>query len=274
MEAPKRFRLMCVLAHPDDESLGMGGALAKYAAEGVETYVLTATKGERGRSGSKEPLTLEAVGHLRDAELRAAACVLGVREVSLLGYCDGELDQANPTEAIGRIVAQLRRVKPQVVLTFAPDGAHGHPDHVAICQFTTAAVICAADPGYQHPDYHAPHHVSKLYYLAWRTDKSALRKLVAMVDGLERQATPWPDWAVTTVIETSEFHTQVWCAVSCHQSQMAIYRQLSYLSAEHYRSLWGSQEFYRAMSLVNGGRRLETDLFEGSMKRATHETER
>src|SRR3954469_23245536 len=98
MEAPKRFRLMCVLAHPDDESLGMGGALAKYAAEGVETYVLTATKGERGRSGSKEPLTPEAVGRLRDAELRAAA-ELGVREVSLLGYCERELDQANPTEA-------------------------------------------------------------------------------------------------------------------------------------------------------------------------------
>jgi LmbE family N-acetylglucosaminyl deacetylase len=268
MKAPKRFRLMCVLAHPDDESLGMGGALAKYAAEGVETYVVTATKGERGRSGSKEPLTLEAVGHLRDAELRAAADELGVREVSLLGYCDGELDRANPTEAIGKIVAQLRRVKPQVVLTFAPDGAYGHPDHIAICQFATAAVICAADPDYQLPDYAAPHRISKLYYLAWRADKwaayqAALRKLVIMVDGRERQATPWPDWAVTTAIETSAFQAQVWRAVSCHQSQMAIYRQLLHLSEEHHRSLWGSQEFYRAMSLVNGGRRLETDLFEG-----------
>src|SRR3954451_6075548 len=132
METRNCFRLMCVLAHPDDESLGMGGALAKYAAEGGETYVVTATKGERGRSGSKEPLTLEAVGHLRDAELQAAASVLGVREVSFLGYSDGALDRANPTEATGRIVAQLRRVKPQVVLTFAPDGAYGHPDHIAI----------------------------------------------------------------------------------------------------------------------------------------------
>src|SRR5438270_278725 len=161
MEAPKRFRLMCVLAHPDDESLGMGGTLAKYAAEGVETYVVTASKGEGGRSGSKEPLTLEAVGHLRDAELRAAAAELGVREVSLLGYCDGELDQANPTEAIGKIVAQVP------------------------------------------------------------------------------------------------------LAISCHQSQMAVYQRLSDLSEEHHRSLWGSQEFYRAMSLVNGGRRVESDLFEG-----------
>jgi LmbE family N-acetylglucosaminyl deacetylase len=264
----RRFRLMCVLAHPDDESLGMGGTLAKYAAEGVETYLVTATKGERGRSGSAEPLTPEEVGRLRHAELCAAARELGVREVSLLGYRDAELDQANPSEAIGRIVAQLRRVKPDVVLTFGPDGAYGHPDHIAICQFTTAAVICAADPDYEHSDYPAQHRVSKLYYMAWRADKwaayqSALRKLAVMVDGVERQAAPWPDWAVTTVIETGAFAAQVWRAVSCHQTQMAIYRQLSDLPEEHHRSLWGSQEFYRAFSLVSGGRRLESDLFEG-----------
>jgi LmbE family N-acetylglucosaminyl deacetylase len=268
MEAHTPFRLMCVLAHPDDESLGTGGALARYAAEGVGTYVVTATRGEHGRSGSDEPLTPDAVGLLREAELRAAATELGVREVSLLGYCDGELDQANPIEAIGRIVSHLRRVKPQVVITFAPDGAYGHPDHVAICQFTTAAVVCAADADYQDPDSHAPHRVSKLYYLAWRADKwaayqAALRKLRITVDGVERQANPWPDWAVTTQIETSEFRTQVWRAVSCHRTQMMIYGQLSHLSEEHHRSLWGSQEFYRAMSLVNGGRQLETDLFEG-----------
>jgi LmbE family N-acetylglucosaminyl deacetylase len=259
MKELEQLRLMCVVAHPDDESLGMGGALAKYSAEGVETYVVTATKGERGRSGRKEPFTPDAVGRLRAAELGAAADELGVREVSFLGYCDGELDQANPSEAIGRIADQFRRVKPHVVLTFAPDGAYGHPDHVAISQFTTAAVVCAAERG---------HRVSKLYYLAWRTEKwaayqAALKKLVITVDGIERQATPWPDWAVTTVIDTAEFHKQVWRAVSCHKSQMAIYEQLSQLSTEHQRSLWGSQEFYRAMSLVNGGRRLETDLFEG-----------
>jgi LmbE family N-acetylglucosaminyl deacetylase len=258
---------MCILAHPDDESLGMGGALAKYSAEGIETYVVTATRGERGRSGREEYLTPEAIGRLRAGELHAAATELGVAEVTFLGYCDGELDQANPAEAVWRIVAELRRVRPHVVLTFAPDGAYGHPDHIAICQFTTAAVTCAADASYQADDQ-APHRVSKLYYLAWRTDKwaayqTALKKLVTMVDGRERQATPWPDWAVTTVIETNEFREQVWRAVQCHQSQMAIYGQLAHLSDEHHQSLWGSQEFYRAMSVVNGGRRLETDLFEG-----------
>src|SRR6476661_6076381 len=156
----RRFRLMCVLAHPDDESLGMGGTLAKYAAEGVETYLVTATKGERGRSGSAEPLTPEEVGRLRHAELCAAARELGVREVSLLGYRDAELDRANPAEAIGRIVAHLRRVKPEVVLTFGPDGAYGHPDHIAISQLTTAAVIAAADPAFVAPGAAPPHRVA------------------------------------------------------------------------------------------------------------------
>ena len=267
----RRLRLMCVLAHPDDESLGMGGALAKYAAEGVETYLVTATRGERGRT-SPEPLEPDAVGRLRQAELHAAARELGVAEVSLLGYRDGELDQADPAEATGKIVAELRRVKPHVVLTFGPDGAYGHPDHIAISQLTTAAAICAADPNYAREDGPAPHRVSKLYYLAWRAGKwaayqSALRKLAFVVDGVERQATPWPDWAVTTVLDTGAFSAQVWRAVSCHQSQMAIYRRLSNLSAEHHRALWGSQEFYRAFSLINGGRRLESDLFEGLRER-------
>jgi LmbE family N-acetylglucosaminyl deacetylase len=81
---------MAVLAHPDDESLGIGGTLAKYAGEGVETYLVTATRGERGRfgeSGEKPPP--DVVGRVREAELREAARVLGVREINFLGYYDG-----------------------------------------------------------------------------------------------------------------------------------------------------------------------------------------
>ncbi len=252
------LKLMCVLAHPDDESLGMGGTLAKYAADGAETYVVTATKGERGRSGSLEPISPERVGQMRHAELLAACEELGVREVSMLGYRDAELDQADPREAIGKIADQIGRVKPDVVMTFGPDGAYGHPDHIAISQFTTAAVMCAS----------GVHRVSKLYYLAWQADKwaayqSALKKLAIVVDGVERQATPWPDWAITTRIDTSAVVAQVWRAVTCHKSQMSTYAQLSQLSAEHHCSLWGSQQFYRAFSLVNGGRGVESDLFAG-----------
>ena len=73
--------------------------------------------------------------------------MLGVREVSLLDYHDQDLDRADSREAVGRVAAHLRRCRPDVVVTFGPDGAYGHPDHIAISQFTTAAIVAAADAG-------------------------------------------------------------------------------------------------------------------------------
>src|SRR5829696_5716029 len=145
--------LVAVLAHPDDESLGVGGTLAKYASEGVEVFVVTATRGDGGRyqghrSDDPHHPGAEALADIREGELRSAANVLGVRGVSLLGYRDQQLDRADPREAIGRIVGELRRIRPDVVITFGPDGAYGHPDHIAICQFTTAAVVAAADAAF------------------------------------------------------------------------------------------------------------------------------
>jgi LmbE family N-acetylglucosaminyl deacetylase len=269
MRLSQKLKLMCVLAHPDDESLGTGGTLAKYASEGIETYVVTATRGERGRFGDgTESPGPEAVGKIREAELRAAANELGVREVNFLDYVDKDLDQADPDEAQGRIAAHLRRVKPHVVVTFGPDGAYGHPDHIAISQLTTAAVVRAADPTYSVQGNLPAHCVSKLYYMAWTEDKwtayqTAFRSLKVKVDGTERQTAPWPDWAITTVIDTSPFWPTVWRAVCCHKTQMAIYKQLEQLSEKHHQFLWGSQDYYRVFSLVNGGRNRETDLFEG-----------
>lgn len=264
----RNYRLLAVLAHPDDESLGFGGTLAKYAAEGVETHLLTATRGERGRFGAEGRNADPAVvGRVREAELRAAADVLGIQEVSILGYGDGAVDTVDVATAIPAIAAHIRRVRPHVVLTFGPEGGYGHPDHIAISQFTTAAVVCAGDSGYGGDSLPA-HRVSKLHYMAWRADKwaayqAAFRKLSSQVDGVSRQATPWPDWAVTTVIDTSAYWPVVWKAVCCHETQMSIYGKLEQLNAEEQKALWGSQEFYRAYSAVNGGRQVETDLFVG-----------
>ncbi len=261
------LRLMCVLAHPDDESLGTGGALAMYAAEGVACHLVTATRGERGRIGDKRGFTTpEVIGRLREAELRAAAATLGVREVSLLGYPDGALDQAPPDEAIGRIVGHLRRVRPQVVVTFGPEGAYGHPDHIAISQFTIAAVARAADA--DHADGAPAHRVDKLYCMAWsRTTwelfQAALREITMTVDGVVRRVAPWPDWAITTRLPAEPHWEPVWRAVMCHQTQMAMYAGFTSLSAEQHRALWGRQGYYRVFSLVNGGREPETDLFAG-----------
>jgi len=144
---------MAVLAHPDDESLGVGGTLAKCASEGIDVFLLTATRGDNGRfrgyrrDDRQHPGPL-ALANIRERELRAAASVLGVREVSILDYHDQQLDRANPREVVANIVGHIRRVQPDVVVTFGPDGAYGHPDHIAISQFTSAAIVAAADPAF------------------------------------------------------------------------------------------------------------------------------
>jgi len=266
---------MAVLAHPDDESLGVGGTLAKYASEGVDVFLLTATRGDSGRfrgyrlDDHQHPGPL-ALANIRESELRAAALALGVREVSILNYLDQHLDRANPREAIAAIAGQMRRVQPDVVVTFGPDGAYGHPDHIAISQFTTAAIVAAADPAFSCEGIEAsqPHAVSKLYYLAWpestwKAYQSAFRKLVSTVDGSERQAVPWPDWAITTVIDTRSFWSTVWRAICCHESQVTAYERLKDLSPDDHEALWGWQSFYRVFSTVTGGRARETDLLEG-----------
>ena len=264
---------MCVFAHPDDESLGVGGTLAKYAAEGVETYLLTATRGERGRFGmNQESPGPEVVGKVREAELLAAAQELGIREVKFLDYIDRDLDQANPLEAVAKIAAHIRRVKPHVVVTFGPEGGYGHPDHIAISQLATAATIRAADPSFTLPgnrDEGSPAHaVLKFYYMAWTQKKwaayqAALRDLKSVVDGVERRAVPWPEWAITTRLDTTAHWPTVWKAVCCHKTQMAIYSRLENLPEEHHKAVWGIQEFYRVFSLVNGSRKRENDLFAG-----------
>lgn len=276
MDSRHARRLMAVLAHPDDESLGVGGTLAKYAAEGVDVFLVTATRGDGGRfrghrTNEREHPGPAALAEIRESELRAAAAVLGIREVSLLDYRDQHLDRAHPDEAVGRIARELRRVRPDVVLTFGPDGAYGHPDHIAVCQLTTAATVAAADASFASevldPDT-PPHSVSKLYYIAWpestwKAYESAIGKLSSSVDGIERCATPWPDWAITTMVDTRHMWSTVWRAVSCHESQLTAYERLKDLSPEHHEAIWGRQSFYRAFSRVNGGRSRESDLFEG-----------
>src|SRR5438874_1831087 len=197
MPAP---RLMAVLAHPDDESLGVGGTLAKYASEGADVFLLTATRGDAGRYRGLRPSDDQhpgpiALAKIREAELRAAASVLGIREVSILDYGDQHLDRANPRVAIADIAVKLRRVRPDVVVTFGPDGAYGHPDHIAISQFTTAAIVAAADASFPAGGKAASgtHPVAKLYYIAWPAStwnayEHVLKKLVSTVDGVERQA--------------------------------------------------------------------------------------
>lgn len=264
-----QLKLMCVLAHPDDELLGTGGILAKYAAEGIETSLVSATRGERGWFGDEiEYPGLEALGKRREVELRAAARILGIRRVEFLDYLDGELDQARPAQVITKIVGQLRRVKPDVVVTFSPDGSYGHPDHIAICQFTSAAIVEAAFATSPYQRELAPHRVSKLYYMVetqpvGEAYQAVFGEVVMHVDGAERRGVAWPEWAITTRIDTHPYRQRVWEAILCHESQLAVYHQLEHASQDYQRALWDSETYYRAFSLVNGGREVEDDLFAG-----------
>jgi LmbE family N-acetylglucosaminyl deacetylase len=263
------LKLMCLFAHPDDESLGTGGILAKYSAEGVETYVVTATRGEYGWHGLPDPDPgPEAFGRYRETELRAATAVLGVRDLTVLDYVDGNLDQADPAEVQGLLAAQLRRVRPQVVVTFGPDGSYGHPDHIAICQFATGATVLAADPQAAVPGGWPAHRVSKLYYLMDTLELLALYntmfpELVMHVDGVDRRGQGWADWMITTRIDADAHWRTAARAIACHASQIVGFENFEAQLAQNHTLLVGNQTYYRAFSFVNSGRQPETDLFAG-----------
>ena len=263
------LRLMLILAHPDDESLGNGGIIAKYAAEGVKTYLVTATRGESGWFGPEdENPGPEALGRIREGELRDAAEILGLQEVNFLDYRDGELADADSDEVVGKIVTHIRRIRPQVVVTFDQNGLYGHPDHIAICQLTTAAVAAAADPDYPGADGQPPHHVSKLYYMAWtqsdvETYHAAFGELAMQINGHRRSSVPWPEWSITTRIDATAHWRRVWSAITRHCSQLPGYQALAALPEEKHEQLWGRPVYYRAFSRVNGGPNVEDDLFAG-----------
>lgn len=264
------YKLMCIFAHPDDESMGMGATIAKYTSQGVEVSLVCATRGERGWFGPRERNPgLTEMGQIREAELNAAAGVLGVKEVHFLDYVDGDLDRADPVEVIGRITAQLRAVKPQVVVTFPPDGNYGHPDHIAISQFAAAAVVCAADPEYKDPDDQAAHRVSKMYYMVDAEKfvelvSSLMGEITFQVDEQPRGEIAWKEWMVTTRIDGSAHCETALRAIKCHASQLESLGPLAQAPEEMVCQVLAQQgTFYRVFSTVNGGRKVETDLFEG-----------
>jgi len=152
--------LLAVLAHPDDESFGMGGTLALYASRGVEVHLVCATRGEVGEVTPELLKGFESIAKLRESELRCAAGVLGLTGVHFLGYRDsgmpGSLDNTHPQalaaqpldEVAKNVVCYIRELKPQVVLTFDPIGGYRHPDHIAIQRATVRAFEQAGNPDF------------------------------------------------------------------------------------------------------------------------------
>jgi LmbE family N-acetylglucosaminyl deacetylase len=129
--------LLGVWAHPDDESYLSSILMSRVASAGGRVVMASATRGEGGGSG--DPRELAA---LRERELRTAMSHLGVDDVRFLGYADGHCATVDAEAGIGSIVALIEDVQPDVMVTFGPDGITGHPDHIAVSRWATAAA-CA-----------------------------------------------------------------------------------------------------------------------------------
>lgn len=181
-EAPER-RLLFVHAHPDDESINNGATMAKYAAEGAHVALVTCTLGEEGEVIPAELAYLapdrdDALGPYRVDELAAAMRELGVTDHRFLGgagrYRDsgmmgapqndrpGCFWQAPLDEAAGHLVEVIRAVRPQVLVTYDPDGGYGHPDHIKAHRVALRAAELAADP--EHRTQAPPHTVGRIFY--------------------------------------------------------------------------------------------------------------
>lgn len=129
--------ILLVFAHPDDESFGLAGTILKYTRRGIPVDLICATRGERGsRLGVPE---CTDIGTAREAELRAAAAIVGIRDIFFLGFIDGELDAASLDDVTCKVSDLMQRIQPEVVITFGKDGISGHPDHIAIGKAATGA---------------------------------------------------------------------------------------------------------------------------------------
>lgn len=186
--------LMVVHAHPDDETFGSGATLAKYSAAGVRTVLVTATLGEEGEIHDpdlEEETARPRLAEIRKAELAAARAILGIHAQEFLGYRDSGMadtpanerqenfHHADPDDACCRLVASIRKHRPQVLITYNEDGGYGHPDHLQCHRVAVRAFDAAGDPE-QCPGAGAPWQPLKLYAIAWSRERWAeLRRQLA-----------------------------------------------------------------------------------------------
>ena len=172
MNDTARHTLMTVHAHPDDETIGTGGVMAKSVRDGHRVVLITGTRGEQGEivvPAMDTPDNHRRLGEIRMGELEAAMGALGVTEWDNLGYRDSDMMgrpgnrdprtfwQADLDEAVGRLVWFMRRYRPDVVTTYNAFGGYGHPDHIRVHQVTVPAFDRAGDPAW-YPEQLAPEH--------------------------------------------------------------------------------------------------------------------
>ncbi len=215
--------ILLVFAHPDDESFGLGGTIAKYTHQGISVDLICATRGEKG-TRVKVPKGIET-GVARESELRTAAFILGIRSIYFLDYIDGELDKPGIEKIANKIKKIMQKVKPEVVITFGPDGITGHPDHIAVGKAATRAFdLLKGTPA-------APR---KLYYVTIPSSE--------WPDANESGVTTMPDDLITTTIDITGYLEQKIEAISAHRSQQDIYEFIEMLKSDP-ESTFAKKEF-------------------------------
>jgi LmbE family N-acetylglucosaminyl deacetylase len=235
---------MCVVAHPDDECYGFGGALALAADRGIETYVVCMTDGQAATNRGTATTGPE-LGTVRRAEFAASCRVLGVSEHELLDYQDGQLENVPTIAATEQLVERMRRFRPNIVMTFGGDGGmNSHADHMMVSFWTTAAFHWAGQPK-RFPELGRPHQAARLFHLT--TD-------FFLPDRRPPQPIPW-----TVTLDIRSVSSRKLEAFRQHRSQAPLMEKTKAVFDR-----FGAQEFY---SLVAGNEpqpaRQWTDLFEG-----------
>jgi len=289
-------RMLISLAHPDDESFGLGGLIAKYVAEGVDVYYLCATNGERGTVKPELLNGYASIAELRLAELECASQKLGFKKVFKLGYKDSGmmnsadnqdaecLWQAPQEQVTRRVVEVIRDIQPQVVITFNRYGGYGHPDHIAIQRATVEAFSKAGDATYL-TDGQSPYQPQKLYYNSIGTLLLRFGIAYTRLRGKDpRKLGVNHDFDMMAVLDHIEpTHTEVnisayyeaWDEASeCHRSQLGG-GSLRMIPMWLRRTLSPRQGFTRVFPAPGADRVDESDLYDGvSLTQARPEPER
>jgi len=238
------LKLMCVVAHPDDECFAFGGALALAANRGIETYVICLTDGQAATNRG-DATTAAALGAMRREEFRRSCEVLGVTHHELMDYHDGRLEFVEFPVAAGRLVERIRRFKPDVVLTFGGDGGQNtHADHMMASTLTTAAFHWAWQAK-RYPDAGDPHKAKRLYYVTANFH---------FPDRLPAMVMPW-----TVTLDIRSVRERKNEAFRQHVSQAPLMEKTKE-TFERY----GAEEFYALVATADPQpARQETDLFAG-----------
>jgi len=238
------MRILFLLAHPDDETFGPGGTIAKYARLGHEVHLVAATRGEAGMMGTPPLTDRDRLGEFRSAELEAAAAVLGAAKVHFLGFSDGQLAVVPREKLVESAVRVIREVCPHVLMSFGPDGVSGHTDHKVMCEVALAAYDRAGDPGWY------PGHFLGGERRCWNPFKLYQFELsLELLTAFEVPLYGVSEEKLTTIIDTSADSETKLRAFNCHRTQQK--------DVERIKLRPGFHEFLRRETYVLARTRLE-----------------